>query len=529
MSYLDKVLSGISKRKGGDIYIFVQANSEYQVREEMYQGRKHLVVPVTMMVEGVHQGNRGPLYHSVEELGKLPDAWNGIPVTIDHPKDDQGEFVPANSPEIIAQYGIGRIFHTRMDGASLRAEAWLDEERLAQASQIAYDAIQAGEPLEVSSGMFSDEEDVSGEWNGETYSAISRNQRPDHLALLPGDVGACSWTDGCGIRTNMKGGKDEPMKRNELKTVEVNKEQYIKDLIANVEAGYHEVMQTIQSKLDSMDTDIKMHYLREVYDDYFVYEVSSRNRGESPKFYKRNYSTNVEGVLEFATEEPTEVRKEVLYIALKEGFKLTRDNVSSIINNKKEVNTMSKEAGKPCCEDAVNALIANVATKFADEDKEWLLTLKEDQVAKLVQNAVQVKKEEVKKDPPKEEATPPQLNAEQVKTYMKDSIKTEADFMEFLPGGEIKESLNAGLKLHKEQKASMVKSIIANTEDGLWKEDQLNGYDIETLTRIHKTIPTNEAVADYSLQGAHIEVSGGSKIEPMLPAEVRRAIEAKKE
>jgi len=53
---------------------------------------------------------------------------------------------------------------------------------------------------------------VEGVWNEEEYHSIVRNYRPDHLALLPGAIGACSWEDGCGIRANKdikKGGKDE--------------------------------------------------------------------------------------------------------------------------------------------------------------------------------------------------------------------------------------------------------------------------------------------------------------------------------
>jgi hypothetical protein len=51
----------------------VQANN-YEIRMETYMGRKHLIVPVVMMVEGVHCGSAGPLFHSIEELGKYPDS-----------------------------------------------------------------------------------------------------------------------------------------------------------------------------------------------------------------------------------------------------------------------------------------------------------------------------------------------------------------------------------------------------------------------------------------------------------------------
>ena len=43
----------------------------YIARELTYEGKTHLVIPVVMMVEGVHNGSRGPVLHSAEELGKI--------------------------------------------------------------------------------------------------------------------------------------------------------------------------------------------------------------------------------------------------------------------------------------------------------------------------------------------------------------------------------------------------------------------------------------------------------------------------
>jgi len=171
----------------------------YTIREETLQGRKHLVVPVVMMTEGVHRGSHGPILHLAEELGKFPGAWDGIPVCVNHPSDGDGH-VSANSPGIIDEWVIGRVFNTQMDGKKLRAEAWLDPELLARMSPEALEAIGKGLPMDVSVGVFTDEDMQVGDWNGERYVAVARNHRPDHLALLPGGTGACSWSDGCGVR-----------------------------------------------------------------------------------------------------------------------------------------------------------------------------------------------------------------------------------------------------------------------------------------------------------------------------------------
>ncbi len=74
--------------------------TEYTIRTEMLNGKEHLVVPVVMMVEGVHSGSHGPLLHLAEELGKFTGAWDGRPVTISHPSVD-GQNVSASSPSVL--------------------------------------------------------------------------------------------------------------------------------------------------------------------------------------------------------------------------------------------------------------------------------------------------------------------------------------------------------------------------------------------------------------------------------------------
>ena len=515
MSYLGKVLLGISRRKGdGAVRTNMQSilfvNSEYTVRREERNGKSYIVVPVTMMVEGVHNGNHGPLYHPAEELGAAADAWNGVPVTISHPESG-GEYISAQVPGILEEYGVGVIADARMDGGRLRAEAWIEEKKISQKSPEALQLIDSGELMEVSAGLFSEDEVVTGEWNGETYNAISRNHSPDHLALLPGEIGACSIDDGCGVRANKKGGMNETMEtKKDGKLTVLNKEQHLADLIANAESGYREIMSLIQTKLDAMDTDLKSYYTENVFDDYFVYSVRSRESGTPAKMYKRGYSVNDNGELTFA-EEPTEVRKQVSYVALSEGgIRRTKFNN----NVKKEVTKMSDKSDKPCCEDAIDALIANEKTVYTAEAKTWLLTLKEDQIAKLVQA-------EVKEDPPVKTEPVVEANAKtkpaDVTTNASPKFEKVEDFLESIPN-EFKEQFSSGLRLHKEARAKMVKAILDNTDEGVWKEEDLSkeNMKIETLEGIFKSVVTT-TVADYSLNGLETVAVNTDGEEPLMP------------
>ena len=169
-------------------------------RREVFEGVEYLVVPVVMIVEGVLNDALVP---SVE-FGRHVEAWNGRPVVIEHPVVD-GVPVSANQPHILERSSIGQLFGAQAPNGKLKAEAWLNVDK---ARRIGYgeviDRVEAGEILEVSTGYFPDIEARAGEHNGEGYNVVHRNIRPDHLAFLLQDEGACSVSDGCGTRVNSK-------------------------------------------------------------------------------------------------------------------------------------------------------------------------------------------------------------------------------------------------------------------------------------------------------------------------------------
>jgi hypothetical protein len=115
-----------------------------------------------------------------------PADWIGRPVTLDHPRDTTG-FVAAREDD-----AIGVIAHAWVEGGKLKSVLKLDAADLPSRVRR---LIEREEPLDVSVGYFS--EDVT-----EGNATYSRSIVPDHLALLPGGEGACSWADGCGLRAN---------------------------------------------------------------------------------------------------------------------------------------------------------------------------------------------------------------------------------------------------------------------------------------------------------------------------------------
>lgn len=167
-----------------------------RVRRETLDNREYLVAPVIAIKAGVLNGELVPS----GEIGAVPEAWNGIPVPLGHPTA-RGAFISANSPEIEANRVVGRFWNAQFDGETLRGEIWVDidkSQRLGGDALEVLKRLEAGDPIEVSSAYFRDTEASSGDLNGTRYAGIAHNLRPDHLALLLHEIGACSWQDGCG-------------------------------------------------------------------------------------------------------------------------------------------------------------------------------------------------------------------------------------------------------------------------------------------------------------------------------------------
>lgn len=368
--------------------VYAQTQDEYEVELKVHQGKPFIIVPVTMMVEGVHSGSHGAIYHPIDELGKFPKAWDGIPVVINHPEVN-GVNVSANSPDIIDSRTVGRVYNTHVKGSKLKAEVWLDEDKLNEIAPDIEEKINKNELIEVSVGVFTEDDEVEGDWNGETYSAIARGHRPDHLAILTECVGACSCADGCGIRANKA-------------------EKSIKDI---------------------QETEV----------------IPSGGVKDVP-------------------------------VAV-----LVRGKFSN--NNQKEETKMADSKCTPCVEKKVGELIANSQGRWTDTDKDFLQTLSEEQLDKMMPIVIEKEKEV------------------QVNVLSK----------------EDQEALAAYKAEKKAKREQTIQDIQANSSKELWPDEVLKNMNDDTLKRVYDSV-RKENVADYSLNtGFSVNVSS-SEVEPLYPA-----------
>lgn len=168
------------------------------IRKEELNGRHYIVVPMVMILEGVHVGSQGPVYYSLEELAKTPKQWNMKPIVVEHPF--RGD--TATDLEVYKKQAVGMIMNTHFVDGKLKAEAWIDEELAQEKCPTLLDHIEHRLPMEISTGLFSEMLMESGTWHGEEYKAKIVNIRADHLAILPSKQGACSLSDGAGLLIN---------------------------------------------------------------------------------------------------------------------------------------------------------------------------------------------------------------------------------------------------------------------------------------------------------------------------------------
>lgn len=484
-----------------DVYFVSTEN--YTIRKEQFDGKSFIVVPVTMMVEGVHSGSHGPVLHLAEELGKYPQSWDGMPATIGHPFVD-GQYVSANSPSILNDWAVGRIFNTQMVNTSLKAEAWLDEVNLERISEDTLNRLNNGEVIEVSVGIFSDSETTSGIWNNVKYEAIARNHRPNHLALLPDEVGACSIADGCGIRVNSK----KTTKVTDIKTIvnSDNQSQVVRELsrlgfVVN-EVGHNELSSSIANIVYGFDGNSLDHYLEEVYSDYFVYQQSNyRVDPRVRKLFKQSYSIDSANNV-VLNGEPIHVKREITYTPILNANGVDVATTERIIK---------KNSRKTMCTDCVkklaDSLINNKATAWSEADREYLETQTEEHLEKMTPPTAEVKTNTV---------TP---TREELLAVFSAKPMTNEEFLG-LASPEVRSQIEEGLALRVNQKTELVSQIAANAEQ--WSEDELNTKELSELQKIHKIVMKDESQTVYSGGGGlggrtKIETNGKKPTTIMLP------------
>ena len=484
-------------------------------RTEKWNGSEYLILPAVLLTEGVHNG----LYYPVDEIAKFPGAWNNRPVPIHHPQK-AGSPISCNSPEVLCDC-VGTVFNTKFEDGKLKAELWVDKKKLSGKDRGTLLHLQASKPIDISTGLWSDEIETLGTWNGEPYSAIVQNIRPDHVALLPGQIGACSWKDGCGApRINIDQaaeGKGNVIVDNEEVKEEVQSNDTPESFVVNEEVQeepsksfwerFKSFFKLNKKSHQDIERDLRLllpqtknayNYIVSVYDDYFIYsvepleEVGSTSLGMEPKStrvfktYKQSYGMNEKGEI-VLVGDPVEGEMKADFVPKVNEEHQSPEKEEPMVEA--EVKTNEGEKDMSCC--VIDLLINDERTQFSEEDREWLKTLDEDKLAKFTLPEIEVIPTE----------TPVEENENEVEPKVNAQEANELSLTDVLASKEFAQAVAMAVKTLSQRDR---KSELVNMAKGMkhlnLTEDEL--YEMPD-TALEKIVKIN--TGDYSGRGGQVD------------------------
>lgn len=446
-------------------------NMSALVRKETLDNVEYYVVPVIMATVGIMNN----LFYSESELSKFPDAWNGRPVLYNHPEDGS----TANRPELKESVELGTVYNSKFEDGKLKAEVWLNIEKCEKVCPVVIHKLQNDEMIEVSTGLFADCIETSGTYNNKQYLGEVINIRPDHLALLPFDKGACSIEDGAGmprINKDMEKGKDD------MSTERKSVFQKVKEMLGfggtlENRKSFNQIQLDVREAIKDKENlqDNEWLYLEEVYPDSAIYVVERNNKSELKHI---PYIIDADGKIQLGSEA-TPVDMEIVY---------KRKDDGTIVNNNKSQkgeNRMEKET-------IVNSLIES--GKFDEKDREELLTMNESMLSKmlpLVQNEEQ--EEEKEENSETEESSSKEQEQEE-------TVNNVDEFLSKAPEA-IRETLKAGLAKLEAEKSELVQNIL-KVDGCKFTEEELKSKELDELTAINSLIKPKQ---DYSGKGGNVD------------------------
>jgi hypothetical protein len=479
--------------------------SSPQVRTDFLEGREYYVVPMTMMVEGVLNGSEGPLYYPADEMKKVPSCWDHKPIVVNHPTLN-GASISACDPVILESRKVGIILNTQfVSTGKLKSEAWLEKAKLKKVDNRILERIEAGQAVEVSTGLYTENHKTEGEFNGKPYVGVAKNYRPDHLAILPDTKGACSIEDGAGLLVNSARYNTKQLRRmvrkglamadgslpiaNEADLVsaigmvnnvrypaegkifiskrakELGKSNLIPDdwkIIANSDMAFGDIASGIQDQLAAKHGKPGKRwdgFIEEIYPSHVVYHSYE---GTSSRMLMCDYEVS-EGKVKLKGE-PSPAKR--------------------VISYEKEATPTKNERAGMTKEERVKAVItANVG--WTDGEKDFLMTLPDDKLEKMANPVVVVN--QTPNPAPVVPVTQPVVPVVNQGANQPAPAITMDQYVANAPA-EFREVLNGALNNLRHQKATLVANILANKQNRFTKE-YLETQSVEVLQNIAALAP----------------------------------------
>lgn len=330
-------------------------------REEMLEGRPHLVVNGAILGEDVIDGNRGPIFYPDEENAAAVPQWDHMPIVLDHPASGS-----ARTVSYLNENKVGVILNTAHDAKAkkVRPEFWFDKERTRELAPAVLDNILNRRPVETSSGLKMGLENKAGEFNGKKYNGVSRRQQPDHVAVLPKSVGAYSVAMGGGIFANAAPDLDTETRAVLARTLAhcLNAVNPGDTLVVN-ELSFDQVSCRLAKALSGTHGEKGRYWDGWIEAVYSSYVVFYDGKG---KVWRQEYTASDAGVT--LTGKAVEVVRTVSYEPV------TNAAPDKTVTNQQETQTVDKTA-------IITDLVTNQG--YAETDKVWLNKLEAAELKQL--------------------------------------------------------------------------------------------------------------------------------------------------
>lgn len=470
------------------------------VRNDTLADRNYLVVPMVMLVEGVHEGSEGAYLYTNEEMGKRVEVWNRKPVVVYHPDTPS-----ACTKEVLNTRWIGDIMNSKWDKKDKRllAEAWLDEERVKKVDNRILEAINNEETIELSTGLFADSDETAGEWEGEEFQGTLSNYGPDHLAVLPDQVGACSVEDGAGFYRNQEG---------ETVRVPPHWSQWM--AFHFNELGQNDIRRQLEKAIFQKG---EYRYVEDVIGDTFIWSSSSGLYRQDFKVVKDVVSvigapTSVVRKISYEPITNAAIANKILkrdgkwYVYSEDGKKklggpyTTEGEAKKRLGQierfkKKATKNLKSERNKTMDKDKetlVNNLISAKTLQWEEDDREYLENLDEDRLKEMQPknkdstNPAKIAKEEVATSTKTDVATSTKTDVstqnvqEQGTTVVKPL--SEKDYMAQMPEG-IRNRMQRLERMEQAEQDRLIEVIKKNPKN-TFAEEWLKIQDVEMLQNL---------------------------------------------
>ncbi|MCX8583431.1 MULTISPECIES: DUF2213 domain-containing protein [unclassified Gilliamella] len=188
-------------------------NSKSKISTQIIDGKEHIVInDVVPIVDDIVMNG---IFYPADEINKSYMTLNDNLMPLDHPRINN-EHVSALNPQAINNFYIGAWGrNVRKSNDRVLMDAYIDR-KFAESTEKGrmlvnrLDDMMSGKnttPIHVSTGLTYTPDNQSGSSKGKRYTAIARNMKFDHVAILPDKQGAATPDDGVGIFVNSDGEK----------------------------------------------------------------------------------------------------------------------------------------------------------------------------------------------------------------------------------------------------------------------------------------------------------------------------------